>query len=25
MDDRGFVFYTGTRSRKGRELAANPW
>ncbi|MGH9280647.1 MAG: pyridoxamine 5'-phosphate oxidase family protein, partial [Acidimicrobiales bacterium] len=24
LDDRGFVFYTDTRSRKGRELAANP-
>ena len=23
-DDRGFVFYTGYDSRKGRELAANP-
>jgi pyridoxamine 5'-phosphate oxidase len=25
LDARGFVFYTDTRSRKGRELAANPW
>jgi pyridoxamine 5'-phosphate oxidase len=24
FDDRGFVFFTDTRSRKGRELAANP-
>ncbi|MDQ3979839.1 MAG: pyridoxamine 5'-phosphate oxidase family protein, partial [Actinomycetota bacterium] len=24
LDHRGFVFYTDTRSRKGRELAANP-
>jgi pyridoxamine 5'-phosphate oxidase len=24
FDDRGFLFYTGTESRKGRELAANP-
>ena len=24
VDDRGFVFYTNRRSRKGRELAANP-
>ncbi len=24
LDQRGFVFYTDTRSRKGRELAANP-
>lgn len=24
VDGRGFVFYTDTRSRKGRELAANP-
>lgn len=24
LDGRGFVFYTDTRSRKGRELAANP-
>lgn len=24
LDERGFVFYTDTRSRKGRELAANP-
>jgi pyridoxamine 5'-phosphate oxidase len=23
-DERGFVFYTNTRSRKGRELGANP-
>ncbi len=25
LDDRGFVFYTHADSRKGRELAANPW
>ncbi len=25
IDDRGFVFYTNYRSRKGRELAANPF
>jgi pyridoxamine 5'-phosphate oxidase len=24
FDERGFVFYTNTRSRKGRELAAHP-
>jgi pyridoxamine 5'-phosphate oxidase len=24
-DARGFVFYTNQESRKGRELAANPW
>ncbi|HLZ85327.1 MAG TPA: pyridoxamine 5'-phosphate oxidase [Caulobacteraceae bacterium] len=24
VDERGFVFYTNTRSAKGRELAANP-
>lgn len=24
-DDRGFVFYTNRSSRKGTELAANPW
>jgi pyridoxamine 5'-phosphate oxidase len=24
IDDRGFVFFTNSRSRKGRELAANP-
>ncbi len=24
FDERGFVFFTDTRSRKGRELAANP-
>ena len=25
FDDRGFVFYTNGRSRKGRELDQNPW
>jgi pyridoxamine 5'-phosphate oxidase len=25
FDARGFVFYTNYQSRKGRELAANPW
>lgn len=25
LDERGLVFYTDTRSRKGGELAANPW
>jgi pyridoxamine 5'-phosphate oxidase len=25
LDDRGFVFYTNTQSRKGRDLKANPW
>lgn len=25
FDDRGFVFYTNRTSRKGRDLAANPW
>ncbi len=25
VDQRGFVFYTNYRSRKGRELAANPY
>jgi pyridoxamine 5'-phosphate oxidase len=25
VDDRGFVFYTNTESRKGRDLAAHPW
>jgi pyridoxamine 5'-phosphate oxidase len=25
VDERGFVFYTNYRSRKGRELAANPY
>jgi pyridoxamine 5'-phosphate oxidase len=25
VDGRGFVFYTNTESRKGRDLAANPW
>jgi pyridoxamine 5'-phosphate oxidase len=24
-DERGFVFYTGAQSRKGRDLAANPY
>src|ERR671938_1831948 len=24
-DERGFVFFTNYDSRKGRELAANPW
>ncbi|KAB7628409.1 pyridoxamine 5'-phosphate oxidase [Alkalilimnicola sp. S0819] len=24
-DERGFVFYTNSRSRKGRNLAENPW
>ncbi|HEX5132480.1 MAG TPA: pyridoxamine 5'-phosphate oxidase [Candidatus Krumholzibacteria bacterium] len=24
-DEHGFVFYTNTRSRKGRELAHHPW
>ena len=24
-DDRGFVFFTGRESRKGRDLAENPW
>jgi len=25
VDERGFVFYTNTLSRKGRQLADNPW
>ena len=25
LDQRGFVFYTSYESRKGRELAGNPW
>src|SRR5208283_1185653 len=25
VDERGFVFFTNYDSRKGRELAANPW
>ena len=25
FDSRGFVFFTGLASRKGREIAANPW
>ena len=25
FDEQGFVFYTNTLSRKGRELAENPW
>ena len=25
FDERGFVFYSNFESRKGRELAANPW
>jgi pyridoxamine 5'-phosphate oxidase len=25
FDERGFVFYSGTESRKGRELSANPY
>jgi pyridoxamine 5'-phosphate oxidase len=25
VDDRGFVFYTNTESRKGHDLAAHPW
>ena len=25
VDERGFVFYTNSRSRKGRQLRENPW
>jgi pyridoxamine 5'-phosphate oxidase len=25
VDERGFVFFTNSESRKGRELASNPW
>jgi pyridoxamine 5'-phosphate oxidase len=25
VDDRGFVFYTNTESRKGRDLVVHPW
>jgi pyridoxamine 5'-phosphate oxidase len=25
VDERGFVFYTNTESRKGHDLAAHPW
>src|SRR5947207_15611778 len=25
VDERGFVFYTNTESRKGRDLPAQPW
>lgn len=25
VDERGFVFYTDARSRKGRQIAENPW